>query len=509
MQRALQSPVIVLLIFEELDSASSLLACAKVCRRWHDQAMFVRVKNHPVSLFNLIQTIAPILPNATDAEGGFFASIDVPTDRHSITSLDPGIMTSIGANVRSISLDLALDPSSVMLIRGAIRRHVGPILPQLNSLVVPPEIERWDLRSILTTLDFLFSVSSPVTTVTFADACDTGYVRGMMESFAMNQVPISRLYRGRLSEADEWPDSAGYDFLWDVTQVELLQPPSPEEWCQLSDCASLKELTVRDPLPRFGYFYRFSVNFSHLRTLQIPWTMATLLRNTRIPNLRKLTITSLSDASHEPQGRINETILSTLVEHSPQLQEVSLHDIFVQGLEVLQPILYLKDIKVIELLNVDWDGVLDSDIERIALMLPHLNTFIFRDRGHHRRERMLTATSLLVVATHCKNLVRLELPLSLKDEQRVELTATHEEQMHFLRYFGVKVYYEDAKVLPVFLQSLQGLCPSVVDFVIKTTEEEYDAHWTEYFYVTAAKYRKGDRNGKRQIEQGCIGRVEG
>lgn len=73
MHRALESPDVLLLIFDELDSASSLMACAKVCHRWHGRAMFVRVKSHPVSLFNLIQTIAPILPNATDAEGGFFA----------------------------------------------------------------------------------------------------------------------------------------------------------------------------------------------------------------------------------------------------------------------------------------------------------------------------------------------------------------------------------------------------------------------------------------------------
>ncbi|KAG8892331.1 hypothetical protein FRC00_012255 [Tulasnella sp. 408] len=329
----------------------------------------------------------------------------------------------------------------------------------------------------------------------------------MMESFAMNQLPVSRLCRGRLSEADEWPDSAGYDFLWGVTQVELQQPPSPEEWCQLSDCASLKELTVRDPLPRFGYFYRFSVHFNHLGTLQIPWTMATLLRNTVIPNLRKITITSFGDAIHEGHGRINETVLLPLVDHSPQLQEVSLHDIFLQGFEVLQPILYLKDIKVIELLNVDWDGVLDLDIERMALMLPHLNTFIFRDRGYYRRERMLTATSLQALATHCKNLVRVELPLSLKDERRVEFTATPEKQMHCLRYLGVKVYYGDANVLPVFLQSLQGLCPSLVDFVIKTTDEGFDAHWTEYFYVIAAKSRMEDRNGRSQMEQGGIGQV--
>ncbi|KIO21454.1 hypothetical protein M407DRAFT_218263 [Tulasnella calospora MUT 4182] len=380
MHRALETPVILLLIFEELDSASSLMACAKVCRGWHAEAMFLRVKSYPVSLFNLIQTMAPILLNTTDGEGGFFASLDVPTDRRAITSLDSSLLTGVGANVQSISFDLALDPCSVMMIRGATRSHIGPILPRLKGLVIRPEIERWDLTSIFTALDFLFSISSPVTTVTFADDCDASYVKGMVESFAMNQLPISRLCRGRLSDEDEWPDDIGYDFLWDVAQVELLQPPSAEEWCQLGDCASLQELIVREPAASTGCYYGPVVNFQRLQTLQVPWTMLALLEHTVIPNLRHITLTSFGDASHEGLVLRKGSFISTLTNHSPQLQEIHLHDIFVGALDILQPILGLKHIKVIKLLDVDWGNAQDEDLETIALSLPLLQTFVLRDK---------------------------------------------------------------------------------------------------------------------------------
>ncbi|KAG8945435.1 hypothetical protein FRC04_000810 [Tulasnella sp. 424] len=502
MHRALETPVIQLLVFEELDSASSLMACSKVCRKWHDEAMFIRVKNHPVSLLGLIQTISPILRNASNGLGGHFAALAVPTDRQAMMSLNSRRLIGIGANVRSIFFDVALDPCSITLIRGLTRRHNGPIFSRLSSLTIPRMIEQWDITSNLSTFDFLLSISSPITTVTFADGCGCGYARSMMEFFALSQLPISRLRRGRLSNEDEYPETIGYKFLWHVSRIELHHPPMVEEWIELSKCEKLEELIIREPLPWIDIFGLTMTTFGHLQSLEVPWTLLPLLENTIIPKLKRFTLGSAGVPSNEGPILLRKAVLSALASHSPDLQELRIHDIFFPEIDVLRPILSLKNIKVLELLNADWDDVRDKDIETIARSFPLLQTFAFRDRGPDWCKRMLTAASVLALARNCKALVRVELPLSLKTQESAKFKVAPEDRMRCLRCLRIEVQFRADRGLLAFLASVMQLCPSLVDFIIKTTDESCDGYWMELFYMAVAKARTVDCHGMEPKSSG-------
>ncbi|KAG8945433.1 hypothetical protein FRC04_000808 [Tulasnella sp. 424] len=468
MHRALETPVIQLLVFEELDSASSLMACSKVCRKWHDQAMFIRVKNHPVSLLGVIQTIAPISKNATNGLGGHFAALPMPKDCQAIMALDSSRLIGIGANVRSIYFDLALD----------------------TSLTIHPMIEQWDMNSTFTTFDFLLSISSPITTVAFADGCHSGHARSMVELFAISQVPISRLYKGKLSREDQYPEALGYQFLWHVSQIELHHPPSGEEWIQLSKCENLEELVICEPLPWVYYYSGMPmVTFGHLQSLEVPWTLLPLLEYTIIPKLKRFTLGSAGVHSNERPFLLKESVLSALASHSPDLQELRIHDVFLPERTVLRPILSLKNIKVIELLNADWKGVRDEDIKTIARSFPLLQTFAFRDRGPDWCKRMLTEASVLALARNCKALVRVELPLTLDAQKSAKFKVTPEDRMRCLRCFRMEVQPGQDSGLLSFLQTVRQRCPSLVEFVLKTTNEARDGFWMEVFYMEVAEAR--------------------
>lgn len=329
----------------------------------------------------------------------------------------------------------------------------------------------------------------------------------MMEFFALSQLPISRLCRGRLSKEDEYPETIGYEFLWHVSRIELHNPPMGEEWIELSKCEKLEELIIREPLPWIHNFGLTMTTFGHLQSLEVPWTLLPLLEYTIIPKLKRFTLASAGVHPNEGPILLRKSVLSALASHSPDLQELRIHDVLLTETNVLRPILSLKNIKVLELLNADWDGVRDEDIETVARSFPLLQTFAFRDRGPQRCKRMLTAASFLALARNCKALVRVELPLSLKTQKRAKFKAALEDRMLCLRCLRIEVQSGEDRGLLAFLQSVMQLCPSLVDFVIKTTDESCDGYWMELFYMAVAKAKTVDRrvmepksSGKRSRE---------